>query len=108
MGFEQAPELPAWLRADLPFRRRVYRGVSYAVHFVDDGAGLPVLLQHGNPTWSYLWRKVIRRLNDRGSIGCREKRAYRYPLRHIADRIAPMALARMVCPAAWITLRRSP
>jgi haloalkane dehalogenase len=29
---------------------------------VDEGAGLPVVLQHGNPTWCYLWRKVVRRL----------------------------------------------
>jgi pimeloyl-ACP methyl ester carboxylesterase len=66
MSFEHAPELPAWLRADVPFQRRIYRGGPYAIHFVDEGAGSPVLLQHGNPTWSYLWRKVIRRLAESG------------------------------------------
>jgi haloalkane dehalogenase len=66
MSFEQAPEFPAWLGAAMPFRRGVYRGGPYAIHFVDEGAGLPVLLQHGNPTWSYLWRKVIRRLAGNG------------------------------------------
>jgi haloalkane dehalogenase len=50
----------------MPFQRRVYRGGPYAIHFVDEGVGLPVLLQHGNPTWSYLWRKVIRRLAETG------------------------------------------
>ena len=30
------------------------------VHYVDEGAGgPPVLLLHGEPTWSYLWRHVI-------------------------------------------------
>jgi pimeloyl-ACP methyl ester carboxylesterase len=66
MSFEHAPELPDWLHADMPFQRRVYRGGPYAIHFVDEGAGLPVVLQHGNPTWSYLWRKVIRRLTEAG------------------------------------------
>lgn len=66
MTFEEAHKLPAWLEAEMPFRRRVYRGGDHAIHFVDEGAGPPVLLQHGNPTWSYLWRKVIRRLADGG------------------------------------------
>jgi haloalkane dehalogenase len=29
------------------------------MHYVDEGAGDPVLLLHGEPTWSFLWRKVI-------------------------------------------------
>jgi haloalkane dehalogenase len=33
---------------------------------------------------------------DRRSISGKVARAYRYPLRHIRDRIAPLALARMV------------
>jgi haloalkane dehalogenase len=36
------------------------------IHFVDEGDGPLVLLMHGNPTWSYLWRKVIARLAGRG------------------------------------------
>jgi len=62
MTFEPAPALPAWLEAEFPFRRRIYRGADHAIHFVDEGQGPAVVLQHGNPTWSFLWRKVIRRL----------------------------------------------
>jgi haloalkane dehalogenase len=29
------------------------------MHYVDEGEGDPVLLLHGEPTWSYLYRKVI-------------------------------------------------
>jgi haloalkane dehalogenase len=29
------------------------------MHYVDDGEGAPVLLLHGEPTWAYLYRKVI-------------------------------------------------
>lgn len=29
------------------------------IHYVEQGAGRPVLFVHGNPTWSYLWRNII-------------------------------------------------
>ena len=29
------------------------------LHYLDEGEGPPVLLLHGEPTWSYLYRKVI-------------------------------------------------
>jgi haloalkane dehalogenase len=35
------------------------------VHYVDEGDGPPLLLLHGNPTWSFLWRDVIKGLSDR-------------------------------------------
>lgn len=57
-----APPLPGWLREAMPFMRRVVQLDEYRVHFVDEGAGFPVLMLHGNPTWSFLWRKVIARL----------------------------------------------
>lgn len=54
-----APALPGWLERQMPFRRRAARIDGRLVHFVDEGEGRPVLLVHGNPTWSYLWRKVV-------------------------------------------------
>jgi len=35
------------------------------MHYVDEGEGEPVLLLHGEPTWSFLWRKVIPALPGR-------------------------------------------
>jgi haloalkane dehalogenase len=32
------------------------------MHYVDEGDGDPVLLLHGEPTWAFLYRKVIREL----------------------------------------------
>jgi haloalkane dehalogenase len=29
------------------------------MHYLDEGTGAPVLLLHGEPTWSYLYRKII-------------------------------------------------
>ncbi len=60
------PPLPSWLEEQLPFNRRLFTDGDHSVHFIDQGDGPPVLLQHGNPTWCYLWRKVIPLLVDRG------------------------------------------
>jgi haloalkane dehalogenase len=60
------PPHPDILAPLLPFRRAVYvlqsgPDAGRRIHFVDEGdpSARPVLLLHGNPTWSFLWRKVI-------------------------------------------------
>jgi haloalkane dehalogenase len=35
-----------------------YKGA--AIHYVDEGRGLPVLMLHGNPSWSFLYRNIIK------------------------------------------------
>jgi haloalkane dehalogenase len=44
---------------DFPFdaRYREFEGIRLA--HLDEGDGPPVLFVHGEPTWSFLWRKVI-------------------------------------------------
>jgi haloalkane dehalogenase len=37
------------------------------MHYVDEGAGAPVLLLHGEPTWSFLYRRVVPPLLAGGS-----------------------------------------
>lgn len=71
MPFTQPPTLPTWLAADLAFDRGAYTlesgpDAGRTLHFLDHGprGARPVVLVHGNPTWSYLWRKVIRLLPD--------------------------------------------
>ena len=66
--FTEPPPLPPWLEAELPFRRRMAHFGSWRMHFIDEGEGRPVLLLHGNPTWSFLWRKVISRLKEAGGL----------------------------------------
>ena len=39
---------------------------EYTMSFVDEGAGDPIVLLHGNPTSSYLWRNIIPHLTDLG------------------------------------------
>jgi haloalkane dehalogenase len=35
------------------------------MHYLDEGEGAPTLLLHGEPTWSFLWRKLIPELPGR-------------------------------------------
>ena len=38
---------------------------GFAMHFVDEGRGEPIVLVHGDPTWGYLYRKFIPTLSQR-------------------------------------------
>jgi len=49
-----------------PFTSRWFAGSAGRMHYVDEGRGRPILLLHGNPTWSYLYRKMIPRLTAAG------------------------------------------
>jgi haloalkane dehalogenase len=69
MSNAEAPVLPDFLKKEFPFHRAAWRlegGADFGrlIHYVDEGekSAQPVFLVHGNPTWSFLWRKVIRRL----------------------------------------------
>jgi pimeloyl-ACP methyl ester carboxylesterase len=41
------------------------RGGGIRMHWVDEGAGDPVVMVHGNPTWSFYYRSLVAALRDR-------------------------------------------
>ena len=45
--------------ADFPFEPRYADQDGLRMHYVHEGEGDPVLCLHGEPTWSYLYRKMI-------------------------------------------------
>jgi haloalkane dehalogenase len=55
-------ELPPFLARLYPYRSRFVSTRFGKMHYVDEGSGRPVLLLHGNPTWSFLYRKVMAEL----------------------------------------------
>ena len=44
---------------DFPFEPHYIEQDGLRMHYVDEGAGDPILLLHGEPTWSFLYRKMI-------------------------------------------------
>lgn len=55
---------PAWLDRELyPFESRTFEVASGRMHYVDEGRGPVVVLVHGTPTWSFLYRGLIRELS---------------------------------------------
>ncbi|GLZ28061.1 haloalkane dehalogenase 2 [Lentzea sp. NBRC 105346] len=56
---------PSWVDADLfPFESHFVELGGHVVHYVDEGSGPILLMLHGNPTWSFVYRDVIRSLRD--------------------------------------------
>jgi len=44
---------------DFPFAPNYVEQEGLRLHYLDEGEGDPVLLLHGEPTWSFLYRKLI-------------------------------------------------
>ena len=51
---------------DFPFSANYREVDGLRLAHVDDGEGAPVIFLHGEPTWSFLWRKVIPPVRDAG------------------------------------------
>ena len=108
------PRLPAQIREHFPFQSRFIPVNGQRMHYVDEGEGDPVLLLHGNPTWSFLYRKFIVRLAAAGyraiapdhigfGLSSRPAREHDYSLENhianLAEFIRRLGLARitLVC-----------
>jgi len=56
---------PGWLnRKDYPFTSNYYKTPVGRMHYLDEGEGDPIIFVHGNPSWSYQFRNVIKRLSN--------------------------------------------
>ncbi len=60
---ERFAGLPDW-----PYAPRYVEQNGLRMHYVDEGEGDPILLLHGEPTWSFLYRKAIPRLAEVGRV----------------------------------------
>lgn len=55
-----------WIdRNDYPFASHHFQTAAGKLHYVDEGEGQPVVMIHGNPTWSFLYRKLIKKLSPK-------------------------------------------
>ena len=92
-----------------PFSSRLFslRGRNY--HYLDEGQGEPVVMVHGNPTWSFFYRTLIKGLSGNyrclvpDHIGCglsEKPQRYRYTLeQHIVN--LETWLEETLPPAGW-------
>lgn len=59
----RAGDKASWRRL-YPFASRELLIDGLRCHYVDEGSGQPLLLVHGNPTWSFYWRALLNGLSD--------------------------------------------
>ncbi|MEU3910347.1 haloalkane dehalogenase [Streptomyces sp. NPDC029721] len=48
-----------------PFESRWFDSSAGRLHYIDEGSGPALLLCHGSPTWSFLYRHIVKGLRDR-------------------------------------------
>lgn len=58
--------IPAWLdRSAYPFTPRAFATPRGDMSYVDEGEGEVIVFVHGNPTWSFMYRGLIKGLQSR-------------------------------------------
>lgn len=56
------------LAETMPYEKKFAEVDGYRLAYIEEGAGDPIVLLHGNPTSSYLWRNVIPHLTGSGRV----------------------------------------
>ncbi|HEX3176632.1 MAG TPA: alpha/beta fold hydrolase [Methylomirabilota bacterium] len=57
--------IPAWVdRSEYPFSPRRIEVEGLGISYVDEGEGPTLLMVHGTPSWSFLYRHLVRGLRD--------------------------------------------
>lgn len=59
MSVYRTPEARFDELPDFPFAPHYLDQDGFRMHYLDEGGGSPVLCLHGEPTWSFLYRKMI-------------------------------------------------
>lgn len=60
--------IPPALTGSYPFASHYLDLDGLRYHYLDEGKGAPVVMLHGNPTWSFYYRNLVRAL--RGNFRC--------------------------------------
>ncbi len=59
-----SPHVPRVNLPDYDFTSHYFPRAGYRLHYVDEGSGEPLVMLHGNPTWSFLYRRFVRSLRE--------------------------------------------
>lgn len=97
---------PRWLSAQFPYPPEVETVPGGTMAWVEAGRGRDVVCIHGNPTWSFLWRRVMSALEGQrvrvlapDLLGCGRSSKPRSVAWHTLDRHAAAL-------GAWMEARR--
>ncbi len=56
----------SWINPELyPFESHFIDIDGHRMHYIDEGAGIPIVFSHGTPEWSFGWRDLIKGLRGR-------------------------------------------
>lgn len=53
---------------DYPFTSKYFQLGQQKLHYIDEGEGAVIVMVHGNPTWSYYYRRLISLLSKRHRV----------------------------------------
>lgn len=54
-----------WIHPELyPYRPKSFPVPAGTLRYLDEGQGEPIVMVHGNPTWSFVYRKLVAALRD--------------------------------------------
>lgn len=52
-----------WFSKEYPFKSFFYKTPAGLMHYIDEGSGDPVVFIHGNPSWSFQFRNIVKELS---------------------------------------------
>ena len=55
-------------KEEYPFKSHWYERNGVSMHYVDEGEGIPIVLTHGNPDWSFLNRNIIKDMSKEARV----------------------------------------
>lgn len=55
-------------REEYPFKSHWFERDGVSMHYVDKGEGIPIVLTHGNPDWSFLNRKIVKEMSGEARL----------------------------------------
>ncbi len=82
-----------------PFASHYFDLGDARMHYVDEGDGPPLVMVHGNPTWSFYWRRLVEAFRTQyrviaiDHIGCGlsdKPQAYGYTLQQHTDNLSQL------------------
>ena len=55
-------------KKEYPFKSNWFEKDGVSMHYIDEGEGIPIVLTHGNPDWSFLNRNIIKGLSSEARV----------------------------------------